>query len=206
MSPLAPRHSRTVVYFAVGRTCDARKKILAAAQSLIELRGYPALGVAEICKAAEVPKGSFYYFFESKEALALTVLDEHWAAERRGWISLLGDDTEPPLQRLRRLFDVTEAQQRAGRENRGSIAGCMLGNLFPERGGRASARPGIGVSGPLPSSVKSSAKRPRPVTVTVVHRSRTTVTGISPAEAGEVLSWRAAERGPWPTPPPGPAW
>lgn len=64
----------------MGRTSDAREKIITAAQSLIELRGYSALGVAEICKSAGVPKGSFYYFFESKEALALTVLDEHWAA------------------------------------------------------------------------------------------------------------------------------
>ncbi|MEW2289238.1 TetR family transcriptional regulator C-terminal domain-containing protein [Streptomyces sp. NPDC047841] len=116
----------------MGRTSDARRKILDTAQSLIELRGYSALGVAEICKAAEVPKGSFYYFFESKEALALTVLDEHWAAERRGWSGLLVDGREPPLQRLRRLFQATEAEYRAGREVRGSIAGCMLGNLSLE--------------------------------------------------------------------------
>ncbi|MEV5178131.1 TetR family transcriptional regulator C-terminal domain-containing protein [Streptomyces flaveolus] len=116
----------------MGRTSDARKKILETARSLIELRGYSALGVAEICKTAEVPKGSFYYFFESKEALALTVLDEHWAAERRGWSSLLADDREPPLQRLRRLFEATEAEHRTGREDRGSIAGCMLGNLSLE--------------------------------------------------------------------------
>jgi len=37
----------------MGRTSDAREKILSAAQSLIELRGYSALGVAEICKAAD---------------------------------------------------------------------------------------------------------------------------------------------------------
>ncbi|MFD9392815.1 TetR family transcriptional regulator, partial [Streptomyces sp. NPDC060000] len=36
---------------------DAREKILSAARSLIELRGYSALGVAEMCKAAAVPKG-----------------------------------------------------------------------------------------------------------------------------------------------------
>ncbi|MFH9090668.1 TetR/AcrR family transcriptional regulator [Streptomyces sp. NPDC017673] len=115
----------------MGRTSDARKKILEAAQSLIEVRGYSALGVAEICKAAEVPKGSFYYFFESKEALALAVIDEHWAAERRDWTRILQSDTEP-LQRLRQLFEATEAEHRAGREYRGSIAGCMLGNLSLE--------------------------------------------------------------------------
>ncbi|MFE5190335.1 TetR/AcrR family transcriptional regulator [Streptomyces sp. NPDC056628] len=39
--------------------------------------------MAEICKTAEVPKGSFYYFFEPKEALALAIIDEQWAAEKR---------------------------------------------------------------------------------------------------------------------------
>ncbi|WP_231406751.1 hypothetical protein [Streptomyces sp. MC1] len=70
-------------------------------------------------------------------------------------------------------------------------AGAVRGGLI------AYGRPG-----PLPSS----AERPRPSAVTVVLRSRTTVTGVSPVEAGEVLSWRAAERGPWPTRRPGPAW
>jgi len=55
-----------------------------------------------------VPKGSFYYFFESKEALALAVINEHWDTEQRDWQAILGDDT-PPLEQLRRLFEATEA-------------------------------------------------------------------------------------------------
>ena len=115
----------------MGRTSDAKEKILTAAQSLIERRGYSALGVAEICKTAGVPKGSFYYFFESKEALALAVIDEHWAAERRDWDRVLKADAEP-LQRLRQLFEATEARQQAGQETCGAVSGCMFGNLSLE--------------------------------------------------------------------------
>jgi TetR/AcrR family transcriptional repressor of nem operon len=115
----------------MGRTSDAREKILTAAQSLIELRGYSALGVAEICKTAGVPKGSFYYFFESKEALGVAVIDEHWAAQRREWSAILDGDAEP-LQRLRRLFEVTEAAQRTGQQSCGTVSGCMFGNLTLE--------------------------------------------------------------------------
>jgi TetR/AcrR family transcriptional regulator, transcriptional repressor for nem operon len=104
---------------------------LASAQSLIELRGYSALGVAEICQAAGVPKGSFYYFFESKQALALAVIDEHWAAQRRDWDRVLHSDAEP-LQRLRQLFAETEASQRAGQQSCGTVSGCMFGNLTLE--------------------------------------------------------------------------
>jgi TetR/AcrR family transcriptional repressor of nem operon len=115
----------------MGRTSDARERILSAAQSLIELRGYSALGVAEICKAAGVPKGSFYYFFESKEALGLAVIDEHWAVQRRGWSAILEVDDEP-LRRLRRLFEATEAEQRTGQQTCGTVSGCLFGNLTLE--------------------------------------------------------------------------
>jgi TetR/AcrR family transcriptional repressor of nem operon len=115
----------------MGRTSDAREKILSAAQSLIELRGYSALGVAEICKAADVPKGSFYYFFESKETLALAVIDEHWADQERTWRRILTGQAAP-LQRLRQLFEATEAAQLAGQQSCGTVSGCLFGNLTLE--------------------------------------------------------------------------
>ncbi|MEV8045260.1 TetR/AcrR family transcriptional regulator [Streptomyces griseoluteus] len=115
----------------MGRTSDARNKILTAARSLIELRGYSALGVADICKAAQVPKGSFYYFFESKETLALAVIDEHWAEQKRAWTRVLGDETEP-LLRLRALFEETRATQHAGQQSCGTVSGCVFGNLALE--------------------------------------------------------------------------
>ncbi|PWI19367.1 TetR family transcriptional regulator [Streptomyces sp. Act143] len=122
----------------MGRTSDAKNKILTAAHSLIEQRGYSALGVAEICKSAGVPKGSFYYFFESKETLALAVIDEHWAAERREWECALEGDVGP-VQRLQRLFESMETQQRAGQDSCGSVVGCMFGNLSLEMSVQADA-------------------------------------------------------------------
>ncbi|MEU3244071.1 TetR/AcrR family transcriptional regulator [Streptomyces sp. NPDC006875] len=115
----------------MGRTSDAREKILSTAQTLIELRGYSALGVAEICKAAGVPKGSFYYFFDSKEALALAVIDEHWTGQRQAWGRILESDEEP-LRRLYLLFEATEAAQLAGQESCGTVSGCLFGNLTLE--------------------------------------------------------------------------
>ncbi|MFJ7497988.1 TetR/AcrR family transcriptional regulator [Streptomyces sp. NPDC097727] len=122
----------------MGRTSDAKEKILSAAHALIELRGYSALGVAEICKTAGVPKGSFYYFFESKEALALAVIDEQWAVQQSDWTRILNSDAEP-LQRLRQLFEETEAGQRAGQRSCGTISGCMFGNLTLEMSNQTEA-------------------------------------------------------------------
>ncbi|WP_435207890.1 TetR family transcriptional regulator C-terminal domain-containing protein [Micromonospora sp. bgisy143] len=120
----------------MGRTSDAKNKILDAAAALIEQRGYTALGVAEICAVAGVPKGSFYYFFESKQALARTVIDEHWATQRRQWEQLLGSERDP-LQRLRDLFEATEEVQRAGQQKAGVVAGCLFGNLALELSNQA---------------------------------------------------------------------
>ncbi|WP_089251834.1 TetR/AcrR family transcriptional regulator [Asanoa hainanensis] len=120
----------------MGRTSDARNKILEAAKVLIEQRGYSALGVAEICAAAGVPKGSFYYFFESKQALALTVIDEHWAAQRAEWEAVLNADASP-LRRLHDLFEVTEEVQRVAQQRSGVVVGCMFGNLALELSNQA---------------------------------------------------------------------
>jgi TetR/AcrR family transcriptional regulator, transcriptional repressor for nem operon len=120
----------------VGRTSDARDKILEAAKLLFEQRGYSAIGVAEICTTAGVPKGSFYYFFESKQALALTVIDDHWAAQRAQWVAILRGEGDP-LRRLRKLFEATEDVQRAGQARAGVVVGCLFGNLALELSNQA---------------------------------------------------------------------
>ncbi|MEU0036156.1 TetR/AcrR family transcriptional regulator [Streptomyces sp. NPDC006333] len=122
----------------MGRTSDAKYKILTAAQLLIEQRGYTALSIAEICRSAGTPKGSFYHFFGSKETLALAVIDEHWAAEQREWNHILSGDAEP-LERLRQLFKGTESREQEGQDDCGSVPGCMFGNLSLEMSNQAGA-------------------------------------------------------------------
>jgi TetR/AcrR family transcriptional repressor of nem operon len=115
----------------MGRRSDSKTRILAAAQELIELRGYSQIGVAEICTAAGVPKGSFYYFFDSKDALALAVIEMRWDAQLATWTRILGSD-DPPLDRLRRLCEDTVAGLRTAQQSCGTIAGCLFGNLALE--------------------------------------------------------------------------
>lgn len=159
----------------MGRTSDAREKILGAAQSLIELRGYSALGVAEICRAADVPKGSFYYFFESKEALALAVIDEHWADQERAWRRILTGESEP-LQRLRQLFEATEAAQRAGQRSCGTVSGCLFGNLTLEMSNHTEA-----VRKRLQEIFEAQVDLVEPVIAEALARAEVTVSG--PREA-----------------------
>ena len=60
----------------MGRTSDARERLVESCQALMHEKGYTAVGVGEVCSRAGVNKGSFYHFFPSKQDLALTVIDQ----------------------------------------------------------------------------------------------------------------------------------
>jgi AcrR family transcriptional regulator len=53
-----------------------KNRIFASAQELFAVKGYDAVGVAEICLKASASKGAFYHHFESKESLFIELLDE----------------------------------------------------------------------------------------------------------------------------------
>jgi TetR/AcrR family transcriptional regulator, transcriptional repressor for nem operon len=57
---------------------SARTRLLEAARDIIRDRGFCATSVDDICKAAEVTKGAFFYHFDSKEALGVAAA-QFWA-------------------------------------------------------------------------------------------------------------------------------
>ncbi|WP_455351351.1 TetR/AcrR family transcriptional regulator [Streptomyces sp. SYSU K217416] len=115
----------------MGRTSTARERLLDAACSLMLSRGYGTIGVAEICARADVKKGSFYHFFESKQALTIEAVNTHWGEQRRAWAAVLGGDG-PAETRLERLFQEQAAGQRKAKEEGGAVHGCLFGNLALE--------------------------------------------------------------------------
>ena len=50
---------------------ENRRRIVAAAGNLFRSRGYDAVGIADVMKAAGMTQGGFYKHFDSKEALAV---------------------------------------------------------------------------------------------------------------------------------------
>ena len=52
-----------------------RKKLLDSALDVLRLKGYAATTVDDICRAAGVTKGSFFHYFDTKEALAIAAAD-----------------------------------------------------------------------------------------------------------------------------------
>jgi TetR/AcrR family transcriptional repressor of nem operon len=59
-------------------TKSARQTILETAQSIVGAKGFSAVGLNEILQAADVPKGSFYHYFHSKDAFGVVLLDTYF--------------------------------------------------------------------------------------------------------------------------------
>ena len=59
-------------------TKSAKQTILDTAQRLVGRKGFSAVGLNEILQAAQVPKGSFYHYFTSKDAFGVVLLDHYF--------------------------------------------------------------------------------------------------------------------------------
>jgi len=97
------------------RGAETRVHILDAAEKAIARQGYDATSVEDICQAAGVTKGGFYYHFSSKQALFLELL-ERWLARLDVQLAAVGVGAETIPQRLLRMGALggQEFQQRRG--------------------------------------------------------------------------------------------
>ncbi|MEL4341293.1 TetR/AcrR family transcriptional regulator [Shewanella xiamenensis] len=59
-------------------TQSTRQHILEVGYSLIVKQGFSCLGLAQLLKTAQVPKGSFYHYFESKEQFGEALLTSYF--------------------------------------------------------------------------------------------------------------------------------
>jgi TetR/AcrR family transcriptional repressor of nem operon len=108
----------------VGRTSDARERLIDAAIDLIWPSNYGMVGVDAICERSGVKKGSFYHFFESKDDLVIAALEHHWQT-RRPMMDAVFSATKTPIQRLHDYFVHVRDRQIELREMHGRVLGCF---------------------------------------------------------------------------------
>jgi len=92
--------------------------------------GYNDLGLQALLEATATPKGSFYHHFRDKEEFALRVIDLYMVQVHATLDDCLEDASRPPLERVRRFFELT---RQAYREQ--GYMGCLLGGLGQELAG-----------------------------------------------------------------------
>ncbi|MCP4647562.1 MAG: TetR/AcrR family transcriptional regulator, partial [bacterium] len=85
---------------------STRNRILSEGARLIRMNGFVATGLSSILTAAEVPKGSFYYYFNSKEEFGLELIKSLGTQIERAFKGYLCCDyDEPSLVRLKQFFN-----------------------------------------------------------------------------------------------------
>jgi TetR/AcrR family transcriptional repressor of nem operon len=115
----------------MGRTSDARQRLMDAANSLICEYSYGAVTIDAICDRAAVKKGSFYYFFESKSDLAVAAIDAWWLRRGRVIEKIFSVDVRP-VERLRHYLDFIIEVQLDAYSTSGQVLGCPLFTLGAE--------------------------------------------------------------------------
>jgi TetR/AcrR family transcriptional repressor of nem operon len=115
----------------MGRTSDAREKLLAVAFDLIHESSYGSVSVEHICTRAGVNKGSFYYFFKTKTDLVVAAYEEHWQAKLPDYERIFSKQN-PPLKRLALWCDYVRGVQKKRRAKYGHACGCPYTSLGGE--------------------------------------------------------------------------
>lgn len=118
----------------MGRTSNARARLVGAMAELVHQRGYRTVSVDDVCAAADVKKGSFYYFFGSKRELMLAALDMRWEMGRDRFLRVAFGRDAPPIKRIERFMEMVARAEAAAKKSGGRALGCPFGNLAAEIG------------------------------------------------------------------------
>lgn len=82
-----------------------RSRILDQGRALVLAQGFGGLGLTELLSASGVPKGSFYYYFASKQAFGCAML-EAYVTEYLAALDAIIARPEPAAERLGSFFRV----------------------------------------------------------------------------------------------------
>ncbi|MDQ7090979.1 MAG: TetR family transcriptional regulator C-terminal domain-containing protein [Methylococcales bacterium] len=107
-----------------------REKLLEQGVNLIMTQGYHGTGLKEILDNVNIPKGSFYHYFENKEVFGSEVIKYYIAPFITQLQAHIDDDRYDTLSALTFYFD--ELIRLSRQEN--FKGGCLLGNLMGEIG------------------------------------------------------------------------
>ncbi len=105
---------------------DVRRHILETGQAIMGGKGFSAVGLTEILTAAGVPKGSFYYYFKSKDAFGEALLEQYFADYMAELTELLEKPEQSGAQRLMAYWDKW-LQTQAGCDSQGKCLAVKLG-------------------------------------------------------------------------------
>jgi TetR/AcrR family transcriptional repressor of nem operon len=107
-----------------------RENLLNQGVALLMQQGYHGTGLQEILDAVQIPKGSFYNYFGSKENFGAQVIEHYITPYIQQIARYLAQPDTDALSALQRYFNESIAEL----ERTDFKGGCLLGNLIGEIG------------------------------------------------------------------------
>lgn len=86
------------------KTNETRQHILDVGYELILSKGFTAVGLSELLKTADVPKGSFYHYFKSKEHFGEVLIANYFEGYLERLNDFLSDKQLSGFERLMGYF------------------------------------------------------------------------------------------------------
>lgn len=83
-----------------------KEAILEKGMEVMWINGYNGTSVKDIVDAASIPKGSFYFYFDSKEDFALNALRYYLEFTEKLAEPIMNNPELSPYQKLRQLFKI----------------------------------------------------------------------------------------------------
>ncbi len=113
-----------------------KEDIVKSGHFLFYEKGYGATGINEITQKTDIPKGSFYNHFKSKEEFGISVLDYYHSINKTQMEQALLNEDKSPLINLKKFFiDFIEEQNNI----QNCSKGCLMSNLTMEMADRSEA-------------------------------------------------------------------
>ncbi|MGV8982194.1 TetR family transcriptional regulator C-terminal domain-containing protein [Clostridium sp.] len=107
-----------------------KEKIIKNSIRVMYLKGYNATSVKDLADAANIPKGSFYYHFKTKEEYAIEALNYYINDLGFEKFSLLDDTQVEPIDRIKKFY-LSKIENMKSENYK---LGCFVGNLSQELG------------------------------------------------------------------------
>lgn len=127
------------MFDSVTQSLPTRDRLIQAAAELIMRQSYSTVSVDDICKAADIKKGTFYHHFPSKGDLALVTFDHMWSECREELVGCINDTARAPRERLQVFADQIVGHHRETFAAEGKVYGCPLANAGNELGAQEDA-------------------------------------------------------------------
>jgi len=104
---------------------ENRQRLTSVGVALLTMKGFGATGLDEVTAKAGLPKGSFYAYFDSKEAFGLVLIDAYAKFFNQMLDHAFLNEAHTPLERLNNFIMQARFNMAKYDFNRG----CLVGNL-----------------------------------------------------------------------------